>query len=181
MEKRAYNQDNLDYKNKTKARYIEAGYDEGLADMLAEDLANIREIGTAKKKYDEDDILDDEIKDLSRTDEYFADAVQYSGDIKEKINEFKKKGVDLTVEDAFALVSNNRRKNKEYYENSTQREIIRNKNSGNGQTNVPTANGTKPDTRYKLDSDDRKALAELQKIQPEANWTPEKYHKIMKQ
>jgi hypothetical protein len=180
LEKRTYDQDMLDYKGQIIDKYTKAGYEENLASMLADDLASIRERQAAKRQYDEEDLLDDEIKDLASTDEYFADAVQYSDDIKNKVKEFKKKNVDLSVEDAFALVATTRRRSKELKINAVQREIIRNKNSGSGQPNVPTTGGSSVSQKFNLDSDDRKALKQLQQMQPNANWTPEKYHKIMK-
>jgi hypothetical protein len=181
LEQKQYTQDNLDYKSKTRQRYIDAGYEEGLADLIAEDIANIRDASASRRQSEEMDSIDEEINDLSHTDNYYRDAIEYADSIKSKISDFKKKGVEISIEEAYALVANHKRKNKELYENNRQKEILDNKNSGiAGGANVPTASGGKVTPNYKLDSDDKKALAQLQEMQPEAGWTPEKYYKMIK-
>lgn len=184
-ESKQHSQENIAYRDSIKKKYLDNGYEENLANLIADDLASLREISANRKIENEYDILDDEISYLAKTDEFYADAVDYQDDIKGKIKEFKKKGVDLSIEDAYVLTVNHKRKNRENRENretSTQREILKNKNSGaTGGTNVPTAGGTGIKQQYNLDSDDKKALAKLQRLQPGAKWTAEKYYKMVKE
>lgn len=176
-----YTNESLAYRDKVEKKYIEAGYEESLAKMIAEDLANVRDLATTKKQSYIEDSIDEDIQDLAGTDEYYSDAIDYANSIKAKIEDFKKKGVELDVADAYALVVNPRQKARRNNDLDSQREILNNKKSGvTGGTNVPTASSSKPTTQYKLDADDKKALANLQRMQPGANWTPEKYYKLMK-
>jgi hypothetical protein len=181
LEKAQYSSEALEYKNKVKTEYLDAGYDEKSAEMLSKHLAEIREVAMTKKQPSLEDQILDEINDLAETDEFYSDALKYQDNIVLKIREFKNKGADLSVEDAYILVRNARVRHREVTANKKQREILRNKQTGKtGKTNVPTGKGTPLKQTYKLDDNDKKALTELQKAQPDKNWTSKKYYEIMK-
>lgn len=182
FEETQYTNESLVYKNSVIKKYTDAGYEPSLAELIAEDMTNIRDLATSKKQSYIEDSIDEDIQDLAGTDEYYKDALDYTDAIKAKIKEFKKKGVELDVGDAYALVVNRTQKTRNTNIDS-QREVLNNKKSGipTGTTNVPTASGSKVTTQFDLDADDNKALKRLQLMQPDAGWTPEKYSKMMKQ
>ncbi|MGL6284093.1 MAG: hypothetical protein ACRC2J_16945, partial [Microcoleaceae cyanobacterium] len=79
--------------------------------------------------------------------------------------------------DAYVLVRNVRTRFKEVKSNKDQRNKLRDKDSAKTGVNLPTANSSPVAPKFKLDADDLKALKGLQKMQPDKNWTPEKYFK----
>jgi len=177
LKDKTIDKDLLEYKENIKNKYVKEGYNEDLAEMLANDLSEMRaSIQQRDSKYA---YIEEDIEDLS-SDPIFRDIGDYKESIIEKIKETKKKGYDLTVEDAYIIVSrgNTRTKLKDRKINDTQREILNRKNKGTTTMNVATSSSNSSTPKYKLDQDDRKALIELQKMQPDAKWTPEKYYKM---
>lgn len=179
LESLRYDRDTLEYKSKIRQEYLDAGYEEGFAELQARHLADIRETAMAKKQNEYEDDFDQEVQELAESDEFFADAVDQKDKILAKIKDFEKKGVELSIEDAYVLVVNTRRRIKDVSVNRQQREILKGKGAGGKGSNVPTAGATKLTGSYKLSPEDRKALAGLQKMQPDAKWTEEKYYKTI--
>lgn len=167
-----------EYRENIKAKYLKGGYNEELADMLAEDLTKIKE-DLYKKGKDNYELIDDDIEDL-QTDPIFADIADYRTDIINKITEMKKKGIDINTEDAYVLVRGTKSRLKDYKTNKTQANVLNRKNRGNVTSNVQTASSSGGSVKYDLDKDDRLALADLQKMQPDAGWTAKKYYEMMK-
>jgi len=172
--------------NKRRAlvdKYKSQGYDEDFANSLADDLTGItQEVRTSIKKEKDallfDKEVDEEISDLSQTDSFYSDASLYKREIKSKISEFRNQGADLSVEDAYNLVRSKTRY-REIQEEIEQKKILDRRNAPNkGAT--PNASPTAPKNPYPLDDDDKKALEGLKRIMPEAQWTTEKYYKMIK-
>jgi len=140
-------------------------------------------LSTKNKKDSLADMVDDEIEDLARSDEFFADASSHRDSILLKIKEMQKKDIEISVEEAYILVTKGLRgKAKLVSQNRQNREFIENKKKAvNGKrTNVDTSSGGVPKQKYKLDKEDQKALAGLQKMQPDKKWDAKKYYEIMK-
>src|SRR5690606_22965790 len=146
-------------------RYVQRGYPEPEARNLAEEkvrqeqeLSSVRDM-----KYDM------EIRDLTK-DTFFADADTFKSELKEKM-----KSLNIGAEEAYMMVRG-RARAQEIKLETEQRAAVKKK------TKKPAGAKPSPVTSpYKLDEHDKKALAELQKAQPETGWTVEKYHKLMKE
>ena len=163
-------------KKKISEKYINSGYEEALANMIAEDVAGLkREL--RKNNLSKVDYLDEEIQDLSR-DVFYSDASSYGKEIKSKITEFKTKGIDLSVEDAYNLVRNPRLKFKEIKEDTEQKDLL-NRRQTSKTNSVPNASASAPKNPYPLTSDDKKALAKLQEMQPNNGWDVKKFYEMM--
>lgn len=171
----------LNYKNSLKEEYNKLVDNEELAEKIANDIANLK-MSFKNDRPNKFSWVDDEIRDL-KTDPIFSDIEDYREEIIEKVKETKKKGFDLDVEDAYLLVSrtDKRGKLRDKKTNNTQREVIKNKSTTGKGSNVTTSQGGTPKPKYVLDEDDKKALKELQRYQPDAKWTVEKYYKSMKE
>jgi hypothetical protein len=169
-----------EYKETTKNKYLKLGYNEDLAEQLAEDLAENRSLVTKRKDSMEESIIED-IQEL-KSDPIYSDIDYFKDEIIQKIKETKKKGYDLDIEDAYFIVSKQgKTKAREQRQNDTQREVLNKKKKGAVSTNVATSGSEASKNKYKLDEDDKKALATLQRMQPDSKWTPEKYFKMMKE
>lgn len=165
--------------NKRKSlvtKYQNRGYDDDQANDLADDqmeiyteLANIR-------KTKVNSFIDEEIAELSQ-ESVFSDIKNYTDVIKKKINQAKKAGFDLSVKEAYLNTVGIETKLKEL---SIHNSLKERKTGTISNDNVPTSNTGKPKEKFPLDRHDAKALAELQKAQPRANWTKEKYYNMMK-
>jgi hypothetical protein len=166
----------LDEKLKIKQKYIQKGYDEDFADSLAEDFASLKsELKKSTRK--DQDTLDEDIEDLASQDVFYSDAMAYKKEIKSKIGEFKKKGHELSVEDAYTLIRGKTRA-KELKEDLEQKEILSKRGAPKSKT--INASSSAPKNPYPLDDADKKALERLQRRQPESSWTAEKYYKMFK-
>lgn len=180
LKDRSLDEDLKAYRDKIKSKYVKKGYDEEFADLISEDLAEMR-TSLSNKKNNYDEIILDEIEELKK-DPLFSDADEYRHEIINKIKETKKKGYDLDIEDAYLIVSRQgRNRLKEQKVNDTQREVLKRKNKGTGKTNVATSGSSSTAPKYVLDEHDKIALKQLQKMQPDAKWTIEKYYKTMKE
>lgn len=166
-----------------KQKYLSMGYNEELAEELAKDLAEVRGLATkSKAKNDIEIAILEDIADMSK-DPLYEGIEEYEDAILKKVTEARRKGFDLEIEDAYFMVSKyqKRTKAKEKRVNDSQREVIERKQvNGTSTTNVPTSGGSAPKVKYNLDAHDKKALAGLQKAQPDAKWTAEKYYNMMK-
>ena len=164
-----------------KQKYLKMGYNEDIATELANDLAEVRGLVAKNSKNDITNSIIEDIEDLS-SDPYYRDAKEYENEIIQKVSEAKRKGYDLDVEDAFLMVSKHKKrtKYKEQKVNDEQVEIIeRKQNRSTTSSNVATSSSSNIKPKFNLDAHDKKALAELQKVQPDAKWTPEKYYNVM--
>ncbi len=147
--------------------YVNRGYPEDEALRLAEKDVNQR----SKLEALEAKQLDYDIKDLAK-DPFFADAETYRDDIKEKIRDLK-----CDAETAYMLIRGKTR-TREFQTVQEQKNL--NQRRKVEQKKVVSASPSAPKNPYPLDDHDKKALAGLQKAQPGANWTAEKYYKTLK-
>jgi hypothetical protein len=180
LKDKSLNEELKSYKDEVRNKYIKGGYNEDLADMISEDFAKLHASLNKGKNDIEESILED-IDEL-KTDPLFSDVDNYRHEIINKIKETKKKGYELDVEDAYLIVSRQgKTKLKEKRLNDKQRSVLERKNKGTVRTNVATSGSSSNKSKYKLDEHDIIALKGLQKNQPDANWTVEKYYKTMKE
>lgn len=148
---------------------IKRGWPEYEAELQAADkVRQKQESDEVKSK-----LIDFEIKDLSKSDPFFADAETFKDEIKGKMRE-----MDVDAETAYMLIRG-RTRTREYQLQQEQRELVKRK-SPSATKKVANAAPEPPKSPYKLDDHDKKALAELQRVQPDSGWTPEKYYKMMK-
>jgi hypothetical protein len=177
----------LDEESKTfieskKQKYLKMGYNEELATELANDLAEVRGLASNKtQKNNIETAISEDIADLS-IDPLYKDIKEYEDEIIQKVSDAKRKGYDLEVEDAYLMVSKHKKKtkHKEQQLNDEQIEIIQRKQDRTTTTsNVATSSSANTKSKFNLDAYDKKALSELQKAQPNAKWTAEKYYNMM--
>jgi len=147
---------------------IDRGWPEEEAAKMAED--------KVKQQHDTEEIksklFDVDIKDLARSDAFFADATSFAEDIKAKMNEWK-----CDAETAYMALRGKTR-TKEFQREQEQRTLVKKRQTEDKK--VPNAAPVALKSQYKLDEHDKKALAGLQKAQPEAGWDAAKYYKMMK-
>jgi hypothetical protein len=117
-------------------------------------------------------LVDADIKELANSDGYFADAMAFKPEIREKMRRF-----NCDAEDAYRLVRGKTR-DVEYRLEQEQRAAVKRRPAQ--AKKVATATPSAPKAQYPLDDNDRKALAGLQKAMPEAEWTAKKYFEVMK-
>ena len=145
--------------------YVEQGFPEQLAQTWAK--------GAVQQRMEQDEIksklLKLEIRDLAKSEEFYADAESFASEI---IGLMREKQLDAGQ--AYLLIRGQTRL-KEIELNRQQRELARKKEP---VKKVGSSAPTKVKTPYPLDDADKKALAELQKAAPEKGWTTEKYWKI---
>lgn len=147
---------------------IERGWPEYEAAIQAEEkIKQKQESEQLKSK-----LLDLDIKELAGSDPFYADAYSFKDDIKAKMRE-----LGVSAEEAYMLLRGRVRTREIQLENE-QRAAARRKETA--PKRIDTAPPTPPKSPYKLDDDDKKALAKLQEVQPDAGWTVEKYWKLMK-
>jgi len=155
-------------------KYEEAGHDTDLVRDLLDDVTKL--ISINKRDTSEDKIMDD-IEDLS-TDDLFSDALDYSDQIIQRITDFKKAGVKLSVEDAyFSIVGKSKIKSKikdkSIRDAATKR--LKSKQTSTRKTNPEKDTGHKTSNTYGLSKKDIKNFQKLKQMQPNAGWTLSKY------
>jgi hypothetical protein len=148
--------------------YVKRGYPEEEAHHLAsKDVSQKQEMSELKEQqwnYD--------IKDLAKSDVFFADAEAYKDEIKGKMRDLK-----IGAEEAYMLLRGRVRTMEMKTEIEQNNLAKRQKAEGKKTVNAaPSA----PKNPYALDETDQKALARLRRADPEGKWTAEKYHKLMK-
>ena len=149
-------------------QYLERGYPEFEARNLAKrDVSHDRELESLKSRFQ-----DTEIKDLSRSGDFYSDAETFTDEIKDKM-----KSLNISAKDAYMLIRGETR-SYEVQLKKEQRAAAQRKQTTS--KTVTTAKPTAPTSPYKLDEDDKKALGALQKAQPDSGWSVEKYYKLMK-
>jgi hypothetical protein len=176
IEDSKYSDELRSQKERVYNKWIDNGFDEDTAKAISEEIAGVyEELGKAKKTQG-DLFISEQIDELS-TDDFYSDIKKYEGQIKSKIKQFKKAGEQISVEDAYVLIAGPKTKMRE---DRIRNEAIKSTSSqGTGNTNVATASGSKMQNSYKLDANDKKALAELKKMQPSFNWDEKKYYESM--
>jgi hypothetical protein len=165
------------YREKVKQKWIDRGYDEEMAKAMAEDLTEVLATLHAGSETNTDRLIKSEVEELSAIDE-FSDIGSYKDRILDTIKKGKTAGLDIGVEQAYFMLAGNA-KLKEIRNKETV--INRIKNTTKGKSELPTGQSNPKETQYKLDTDDKKALAGLQKMQPDMNWTAKKYMETIKQ
>lgn len=155
-------------KYRLTGEYMERGYPEAEAQHLAQkDVSQKQELSELKERqwnYD--------IKDLAKSDVFFADAEAYKDEIKGKMRDLK-----IGAEEAYMLLRGRARTLEMKTEIEQSNLAKRQKAEGKKTVNAaPSA----PKNPYALDETDQKALARLRRADPEGKWTAEKYHKLMK-
>src|SRR5208337_5553970 len=98
-------------------------------------------------------------------------AESFAEEIKEKMAEWK-----CNAETAYMAIRG-RSRTVEFQREQQQREIAKKQSPAK---KIENAAPTPVKAKYQLDETDKKALAGLLKAQPEANWTVEKFWKLMK-
>lgn len=147
---------------------IERGWPEYEAQVQAQEkISQRQEIERLKDKQ-----LDFDIRELAASDEFYSDAASYKDDIKEKMRLY-----NVDVREAYMLIRGRSRMRELQVQNEQRAAAKRTKTK---TKKVENAKSMPVSTPYKLDDYDKKALAELQKAQPEAGWSVEKYFKMMK-
>lgn len=154
-----------DYKKKVVSRYSEKGFDPDLADLIAQDLAemklNVSKVGSINK-------VDAEISELA-ADPLYKNIQQYKVQVKAAM---KEKG--LTAELAYISVRGG--VNAILRESKVEADLTPKTVETEKAPSSNTSSGI--NTNQKLDSNDKKALKNLQQYQPNAGWTVEKYLKM---
>lgn len=155
-------------KLKAVQEYIERGYPEYEAQNLAQrDIEQKREIEELRNWR-----LEESIKELSRSDPFFSDAEAFKDEIKTKMKELK-----CDAATAYMTIRGPARM-KEYQTEQEQRNLVKRRTvEGKKVTN---ATPTPIKSEFELDEYDKKALAGLQKLMPDAGWTAKKYFELMK-
>lgn len=156
-------------KTRLKESFLDRGYFQDEAERLADErIKSKAELDQIKDKQ-----IDYEISDLSKTDSFYSDALSWKDEIKQKM-----KKLNIPAEEAYMLLRGKTR----VHEIKTQSEQLNlaKRREAEGKR-VENAEPGPAKDKYKLDETDRKALNQLQKAQPDAGWTAEKYWKMMKQ
>lgn len=113
-----------------------------------------------------------EIRDLAKTDEFYADAGSFTDEILRIMNE-----KNLNADQAYLFLRGPARL-KEIEQDRKQRETV--KRTTRDSKKVDTSMPAKTKTPYPLDDADKKALKRLQVAQPDKKWDAKKYFEIMK-
>lgn len=156
-------------KDKLVSELIDRGWPAAEAELQASEKVRQRQEAEEVKLK----LLDFEIKDLAKSDPFYSDAEAFKDEIKDKMRDLK-----CDAETAYMLLRGKAR-TREVQLQREQREQVKRKSPA-ATKKVASAMPEPPKSPYKLDDADKKALAELQKAQPDAKWTAEKYHKLMK-
>ena len=158
----------LQDKDSVRQSWIDAGYDEDFSTRQAELVSLVNNVA-AKLQNNE---MNMEIKELSVSDDYFSDAMRYKDELKKIMVE---KGVD--AEKAYMLLRGTDRRN-EYVNDHAQRKAIVRSKEPNKRSSMQSSGGTS-EPAYSLSPADKRALSELQKIQPDSKWNEKKYYEMM--
>lgn len=148
---------------------IQRGWPEAEAKIQAQEKLELRrEIEQARR-----DRMEGQVERLARSEEFYADADTFKDELLDIMRE---KNVD--AKQAYLLFRGDIRL-KEFQTKTEQRNLVQRKEATTKK--VATASAAPPESSYKdMDNDDKKALAMLQQLQPDAGWTPEKYKKLRK-
>lgn len=114
-----------------------------------------------------DDLIVEEIRDLADYGEY-KDAMQYKDQIIEKVKSLDNK---ITVEDAYALVTKDKKKTREH---ELRTQIEQENAIKKRQAQADKTMNASPTKTEGISNEDRKTLERLQKLYPDRAWTPQK-------
>jgi hypothetical protein len=162
-------------KEKLVQDFVARGWPEEEAANMAEDRISQKMDNIQQRQESEEiklKLADIEIKDLTN-DSFFADAESFSEEIKEKMAELK-----CDAETAYMALRGKARM-KEFQQEQDQRSLV--KKAQTPAHKIENASPVAIKAKYQLDDADKKALAGLQKAQPEAGWNVEKFWKMMKE
>jgi len=176
-----YESDTREYKKSVYDRITKANYDDGLAEIIADELAGLA--NSVKVNKDDKFILDleEEIEDLAAEDDFFSDISDYKDQIIKKALSYKKAGIKDFDISAIYFGVRGRKRIKEFNTKNEVKNRIRNKDDVKPSSESVKNAGSKPiKSKHKLTGEDQKILKELQIAQPDAGWTPEKYLKNKK-
>jgi hypothetical protein len=166
------------YREAKRKKYIDAGYEESLADSLADDLTELyKESRVARPKEPAIDKYATAVAELKVSDEFFDNADAYADKISEKMKKF-----DISAREAYMLVVDPISRQKEI----SQRKVAGKKTAGSagdttrGLSSSQSATG-KPGDNYgaRLSKGDERVFQQLLKYDPSGNWTRESYRKLM--
>lgn len=172
-------QEDVDLQDSMIKELVDEGFDENLARIQAKYIAKIQAKSRKTSNF-EQQIIDD-LTDLAE-DDYFNDALDYKIPVIKMIKDYKSKGIDLKPEQAYLqILGTAKLKSKTQTDRikQTRTKQLETKRKGNMQYKKAShidSSGTPG--KFKLSSDDLKALRELQKVQPFAGWTKQKYWKM---
>lgn len=169
--------DSLLTKTQLKQKYIDKGFDEELADSLAEEFATLKsEVKKASFKELDNSAIDDDLKELSR-DSFFSDAPTYKNEIQALVKDYKAKGIELDVEEAYFKIRGKSRMRE--YRTDIEQKALLDRQKGEDKK-LPASTPKAPKDPYPLDDTDKKALEGLQRLDAKGGWNAEKYYKLMK-
>lgn len=151
--------------------FLQRGYPEKEAWLLAADKVNQAKATQALTEKTEAKLFKLELRDFAKSDAFYADAASFEDEIRAKMQK-----LDCTMQEAYMMVRGPAR-TREFNLQQEQRSKAK---QGKNRT-LPTSGSQPLKSKYNLDADDRKALAGLQKAQPNAGWTAEKYYREMKE
>lgn len=178
LKEKSYDIETRTFLDETKNELVDAGLDEEIASKLASRIAKVMgSKNEGKSKYES---IYEDIADLAEEDDFFADANEYKQEIAKKIIAAKKVGQKMTPEEAYFALRGKQRL-REIKNKTDKRKSIQNKDRDLNST-IKTASGNKGNinSKYNLNPEEKRTLSELQKAQPDAKWTAEKYYKLMK-
>lgn len=166
-------------KNEIIKKWKDKGYDDDFAESMADDIVSVMQETVTNKKYSklEEQIAED-LEDLSNSDLFFSDAKAYKKDIVKYIKQMKSKDIDIAIEEAYMHVRGVKNRLKEVQTDLEQRNLYG--KTQKSKKEVSNSSSVKQSNQYKLDEHDKKALTELKKMQPNSNWSEEKFYKLMK-
>lgn len=167
VERALRERDLKDEKDKIFRDHISRGYPETEALRLTEEKLEAHKEREESRSFR----MDLEIERLTK-EPFFADAEAFSEDLKDLM----KKNNKLTARQAYMMFRGEAR----VKEVQTEQELRNlNKRRKAESKKIVNASPSAPKTPYKLTKDDKKAIVGLRKAQPDVNWTPEKYFKML--
>jgi hypothetical protein len=154
---------------KLEQSFIGRGYPETEARLLAEERIEVRrELEQARR-----DRMEGQVERLARSEEFYADADTFKDELLDIMRE---KNVD--AKQAYLLHRGDLRL-KELQTKTEQRNLAQRKDATNKK--VATAAPAPVESDYSgLNNEDKRVLAELQRMQPDAGWNAEKFKKMRK-
>jgi len=149
-----------------KQSLMERGWPEPEAEIQAREQAERDALlkNLQRKTYEMD------VRNLAQSNEFFADAEAFKSEILEQMER-----LDIGAKEAYMMLRGDVR-TREMLTKQQQRAATK-----KPAKKVENASPTPVKSQYPLTAEERKVLAELQRAQPGAGWTAEKYTKLMKQ
>jgi len=152
--------------------YVKQGYPQPTAEFHANKvIEQDREIKETQAKL-QDKLVNMEIKDLARSDPFYADAESFKDEIKGLM-----KTKELDAEQAYMMIRGKARTKEMQIEQQQTAQAKRTKAVSRKVVNATAPAAKNP---YPLDADDKKALKGLQDMFPEEKWNAAKYWKYHK-